>query len=248
MTPRQPLTSVPSAFEASNAETLEGEIAFIGFREVNVPQCFGVAASQGGITKENLLDATSLTSTAEEIYSGDSVLWQPVLDADHYVVSWSDQASPQTTTKIEKTDGAELKVSIDPGSYHFSVRAVSASGIQGYDATQAMIIKEIPPVPAAPNALDVAKQGRELTITWDAVANVDRYRIEILRVSQTGQSLTHTIETTETKAIYILPQTGTYIVSVAAERSAQLGEAAKKQVAHQRPWWLLFLVFPLLAL
>ena len=232
----------------ANAETLEGEIAFIGFREVDVPQGFGVAASQGGITKENLLNPPSLTSTAEEIFSGDSVSWQAVLDADHYVVSWSDQASSQTTTKLEKTSEPELEVSVDPGRYQFSVRAVSASGIQGYDATQAMIVKEIPPAPATPKALDITKQGRELTLTWDAVPDVDRYRIEISRLPNIGQSNTHIIETTETKAIYILPQTGKYSVSVAAERSAQVGEAAEKEVIHQRPWWLLFLVFPLLAL
>lgn len=227
----------------ANAETLEGEIAFIGFREVDVPQGFGIAATQGGITKENLLDAPGLTSTAEEIFAGEPVEWQPVVDADHYVVSWSDQAQPDTTTKLEKKPEPITLANVEPGSYQFSVRAVSASGIQGYDASQAIIVKEIPPIPDTPQALDVSKDGRELTLTWDAVNDVDRYRIKITR-----QDYTHTIETTETKAIYILPQTGTYTIAVAAERSAQLSEPAETEVRHQRPWWLLFLVFPLLAL
>ena len=227
----------------ANAETLEGEIAFIGFREVDVPQGFGIAATQGGITKENLLDAPGLTSTAEEIFAGESVEWQPVVDADHYVVSWSDQAQPDTTTKLEKTPKPVTMADVEPGSYQFSVRAVSATGIQGYDATQALIVKEIPPNPQTPQALDISKEGREITLTWDAINDVDRYRIEITR-----QDHTHTIETTETKAIYILPQTGTYTVSVVAERAARLSQPAKAEVRHQHPWWLLFLVFPLLAL
>ena len=228
---------------SANAETLEGEIAFVSFREVAVPQGYGVAASQGGITKENLLLPPDLSATAEEVFVGERLEWRAVQGADHYMVSWSEQSQPEATADLQTLSEPQTRVAVSAGSYHVSVRAVSAAGIQGFDATQAIIVKDLPAIPGIPQALDAKRTGREVTVTWNSVDDADRYRIQI-----SGRDHAHTIETTETKAIYILPKTGTYSIAVTAQRQTIDGQPAEVEVVHQRPWWLLLLALPLLAL
>ncbi|NKC01022.1 MAG: hypothetical protein GKR90_21355 [Pseudomonadales bacterium] len=99
-----------------------------------------------------------------------------------------------------------------------------------FHAQHAVIVNEIPPAPATPENLKTERQGRDLTVTWDEVSDVDRYIVTI-----TGSEGAHVIETTDPNAFYVLPSRGKFVIEVASQRHSLHSPGVTTEISLQRP-------------
>lgn len=132
------VASNPAAGKAtSRVETVTGAVEFeAAARTLALPAGFGVVASAAGAQKEALLPAPTLLNPALALWQpNQSVRWQPVADAAGYQVKLY-QVQPgglMPIRSVSQSDTNYVLTDLAAGEYAFAVRAVAASGIEGFD-------------------------------------------------------------------------------------------------------------------
>ncbi|MDH3641162.1 MAG: FecR domain-containing protein [Gammaproteobacteria bacterium] len=136
--------------DVSFTETLTGTVGFISDVETPVPAGFGIAASERGITKEELLPAPLWLSPAGTVAIGGSVEWQPLAAADRYRVNVFRAAHERTAVAQAVVTGTTFTVPDLPhGDYQIAVRGVSAAGLEGFDSRLPMEVLSAAPAMTA---------------------------------------------------------------------------------------------------
>ena len=166
--------------KTANSETLEGRVAFFHLNQnTDLPAGYGVAANPSGITREALLPAPQFISRPETLNSGEVLSWQPIPQADHYIVTWSEQSRPQIILRREKLTETQVAMNITPAHYEIAVRGVSQAGIEGTDARQSLVVRAAAPTPSPRGTFD----NDNVALTWTDEQNVSGYQGTITAVS-----------------------------------------------------------------
>lgn len=162
-----------------------------------------------------------------------SLLWQATTaEQSNYTVELTELSTMQRSEY--ETRQPNLVQALKPGSYQWRVRDQQSA----WSATQEFTV--LPPPPAN---LTSRRQGKTLTVSWDAVTIADGYRLQI--VQDNGETIT--VSTDATQAIVEVPDYGAYTVKVASQYQALHSTETTTDVTVSRnPWWLM--VFVVLAL
>ncbi len=132
----------------ANTETLEGEVAFVQSQNTTpVPEGYGVAATATGVTKEELLPPPQLIQATDSIGQQGRITWQPVPGAARYVTSFYLSDQPNVVVQSKRASETSTLVDLSPGTYLFTVRGVSAAGIEGQDRQHTLRVLGAPPTP-----------------------------------------------------------------------------------------------------
>ena len=232
----------------SFVETVGGAVEYVsGSANTPVTKGYGLKASNQGVMVEELLEAPSFVSSATRPHAGnESLRWTGVAGAAEYLVQVYSSPDLSSILTGAKVPGPEYALaSLVPGNYVFGVRGIAASGLQGYEATQAITVR---PTLAAPAGLRVWQPGRssELRVQWDAVDGASDYRVV---VTPTGGGAA-IVETTESSELLVqnLPRE-TYTVSVQAldgEIESAAAPAQEQTVRRRSPWGIGGMVLALL--
>lgn len=198
------------------------------------------AVSDSGINGNDATHLFRVLSTppaidqlAASIVSPVSLQWQPTsTERSSYRVELTDLSTMQRTEHETRELG--LQQALMPGRYQWRVRDQQSA----WSTAQAFTV--LPPPPAN---LTTRRQGKTLTISWDAVAIADGYRLQI--VQDNGENIE--VSTDATQAIIEVPDYGTHTVKVASQYQALHSTETTTDVTVSRnPWWLM--VFVVLAL
>lgn len=129
-------------------ETLEGEVAFRQGQEIALPAGYGVVAGAAGLSREPLLEAPVWISTGGEFALGAELDWQPVPGAQAYRLLAFAASGPRNPRLESVVDMPRLRLmGLPPGPHVLSVRAISASGLEGFDASLAVQVRNPAPRP-----------------------------------------------------------------------------------------------------
>ena len=108
-----------------------------------------------------------------------TVTWDPAANTDSYTLFWSE--APFTTAAQAQSVANVTSPYTHPNAvvgktYFFAVMATNADGVAS--PLSAVVEGRVPlPVPAAPVNVVVQSLDQNLTVTWDPVANADRYTL-----------------------------------------------------------------------
>ena len=183
---------ITDASGLATTETVTGHVDFIrGNQPTDLPAGFGVAASPQGVTKESLLPAPTWDSQASgssvTYATGDQLAWQALAGADSYFASVAPDNEPNTPLLQLPTSDTLINLAIAPGKYLARVRGISAAGIEGFDAQQAITV--VQPGPQL-IALNQASAG-QLDLSWSALESATEYELAI-KESSWSEYQTHT--------------------------------------------------------
>ncbi len=209
--------------DASFVETTGGAVEYISATgSTDVTKGLGLKSSSDGVVVEELLEPPLLN--AARSYGGhESLEWAGVAGAANYLVqiySGPDLSEVLSGASVASPEFA--LASLTPGSYVFGVRGIAASGLQGFEATQALTIQSSL---AAPANLKLRKLRRQpnLDVSWQAVDGAVDYRV-VATPSGGGSPI---VETTDDTKLQLQGLTDdSYNVSVQARSGQVEGETA----------------------
>ncbi len=174
-----------SAGESTRLETVTGAVDFVdGTKTVDVPAGFGVVASAAGVAKEALLTAPVLLGTAKSLWRPDeSIRWQADPAAKEYrVVLYQPDGQRQRPIRSRSVSDTEFRLDdLQPGSYTFVVRAVAASGLEGFDSQRQFAVGA--PAPVAASVVELLPSD---SFTWQSAQDVDAQGYELQIASDTS--------------------------------------------------------------
>ena len=232
----------------SFVETVGGAVEYVS-GSVNTPvsKGFGLKASSQGLMVEELLEAPAFASSSIRPHASDeSLRWTGVAGAAAYMVQVYSSPDLSSILTGAKVPGPEYALaSLAPGNYVFGVRGIAASGLQGYEVTQAIRVK---PTLTAPAGLRVWQPGlgAELRVQWDLVDGASDYRV-VVTPTGGGSAIVKNTDTNEL-LVQDLPKE-TYTVSVQAldgEIASPVAPAEEQSVRRRRPWSIGGMVLALL--
>lgn len=148
----------------ATTETLEGAVSFHRNRQsTDLPAGYGVSVSPAGLVKETLLTPPTGLANYAMVSQQQTLSWSAIQGAAGYVSEWSHQSEPDVVIARAEHSRSELTVDREPGDYVLRVRGLSATGIEGFDASQAVQILALAPVlePALPG------QNGLVAFGWD---------------------------------------------------------------------------------
>lgn len=165
------------------SETVTGSIDFIQpSATASVPAGFGVVASAAGVVKESLLAAPSISAPASMLPPGSQVRWSAVGEASGYRVK---------LFRPERLDVPESQAVVTTAAYHFdaqaegdylmSVRAIADSGLEGFEAIEAVSIGRLGPQPI------LRRDATAAVMSWPASASP--YHIQLTEPSGSVRTL-----------------------------------------------------------
>ncbi len=196
----------------TNTETLTGLVGFLQPQSTTtIPGGFGIAARADGVVKESLLPAPTWLSAPAAYGASAALEWQPLQGADRYVLSWVRPGTPEMVVASRNVRAARAPVDMGPGAWIVKLRGVSASGIEGQDASLAVTL-----LAAAPTGRTVAPRGGGARFEWQPSNAASEY-VMTVRDSASGQELVETRRGTSAD-LDLLP--GQYTWRVASNLSA----------------------------
>lgn len=143
--------------KSTRLETVTGAVDFVDeAKTVDVPAGFGVVASAAGVAKEELLTAPALLGTAKPLWRPDeSIRWQADPAAQEYrIVLYQPDGQRRRPIRSRSVNETEFRLDdLQPGSYTFVVRAVAASGLEGFDSQRQFAVGASAPVAASVGAM-----------------------------------------------------------------------------------------------
>lgn len=150
--------------EATRSETTRGEIGFANSSGTqSVPAGFGVVASSAGIDREALLPAPAVNAPTGALAQAEQFGWSAVAGAVSYRVTLAEASRPGVIVRDEtRADPQTGFATVPAGEYLLAVRAIAASGLEGFDSSVPVRIASPGPV-LAPVALQSVGAAR---LTW----------------------------------------------------------------------------------
>jgi len=223
--------------DASFVETTGGLVEYISQAgSTDVAKGLGLKSSSAGVVVEKLLDPPVLN--ASRPYGGhESLEWAGLAGAANYLVqvySGPDLAEILSGASVASPEYA--LASLAPGSYVFGVRGIAASGLQGYEATQALTIHASLAQPTDLKIRQIRRQP-DLSVSWQAVAGATDYRV-VASPSGGGAPIVETTDTTEVQLQGLAYDT--YSVSVQARNGQIEGDSTapvEQEVQPRRRFW-----------
>lgn len=220
--------------DASFVETTGGAVEYISSTgTTDVTKGLGLKSSSDGVVVEELL-APPVFNAARPYGGHESVEWVGIAGAANYLVqiySGPDLSEVLSGASVASPEFA--LASLTPGNYVFGVRGVAASGLQGFEATQALTIQSSL---AAPANLRLRKLRRQpnLNVSWQAVDGAADYRV-VATPSGGGSPI---VETTEDTQLQLQGLTDdSYSVSVQARSGQVEGETTVEETQPRRGFW-----------
>ncbi len=164
------------AEDASFAELTRGALTFDG-ADSSTPLAagFGLVAAAGRAPPppEALLAAAVLATGATARSIPFEVRWLPVTGARGYRVLLFRPGAEAVLVSVHDTPTEAIRLSPIPGPYRVVVRAISASGLEGLDASTALTAIQGPPVPMP------SSDGQGAA--WPAIEGASDYQVELAR-------------------------------------------------------------------
>jgi hypothetical protein len=141
----------------------------------------------------------------------------------------------------QETAATTLSVPLDPGKYHWRMRAVEGDGKAGaWSAVSPVIVP-----PDAPSALAAKVEGDQLRVTWKG--NAPAYKLELSADASFAKPLASQ-QVKEPSASLPKPKPGDYwlrVTGVGTEGvEGPASQALAVKIEWPKPWWLL--IFPFL--
>ena len=222
---------------ASFVETTGGAVEYISSNgSTDVSKGFGLKSSSAGELVEELLEPP-LLNAARPYGGNESLKWAGLAGAANYLVQVYSGPDLSEVLAGASVSAPEFTLaSLSPGSYVFGVRGISASGIQGFEATQSLTVLS---GLAAPANLKIRQLRRQpnLNVSWQAVAGATDYRV-VASPSGGGAPIVETTQSTEVQFEGL--DQDTYSVSVQALNDEIEGETTSpvdKEVQPRRRFW-----------
>ncbi len=168
-------------------EVLSGRVAAQANREeVGVNAGFGTLAEVGkDVQPPRLLldppDLSQVNPRQERIPI--RFEWSPLPEAKAYHAQILASTDPEKVLLDSQFSQPVARwVDLPDGSYVLRVRAVSADGLEGRDATRQIVVKARPEAPFTNSPAPLAKVYGESTVfAWAAVGEARRYRLQVAR-------------------------------------------------------------------
>jgi len=225
-----------SADEASFVETVGGNVEFITAQGSEaVDRGYGLKADPQGFKVEELLAAPELTG--RQPYGVHETLeWAGMRDATNYQVSvYTGPDLSQIVTSASVSDPKYALANLAPGSYAVGVRAVAASGLQGFEASQELTIDNRVPVPQ--NVLAAQPNGtKDLAISWQAVPGAVEYVVTATPRSG-GEPVVRRTAGTELVLQELSPSVYRVVVQASnGEQVSELSEPVEHRIGGGGPW------------
>ncbi len=165
------------AVSMSNTETLEGLVSFQQKQQATeIPAGFGIVANAQGTTRQALLPAPVIDPISSPIAQGARLSWRQVANSAAYVLTFSAGDNPNIVLRQTRVSQPFTTAELDPGRYQLSVRAVSAIGVEGYDAATALHIAT-----PAPQLLPVQAQVAGIVVLeWQEPLQDNKFTLEVM--------------------------------------------------------------------
>ncbi len=202
------------------SETVTGSIDFVQPTATEaVPAGFGVVASASGVVKETLLAAPSLSAPAGMLPPQGQIRWAAMSAASGYRAKLfrPDRLDVPETQSVVENAAFEFGPHA-VGDYLLSVRAIARSGLEGFEAKQAVSVGLLGPAPI------LRRAASGLTMGWSASA--PPYQVQLTEPSGAVRNLD--VHHAELPIDSLAP--GRYSMRVRAANSA-FGESAEFAVA-----------------
>ena len=209
----------------SNTETLEGRVEFeAAGQTADLPSGYGVAVSGTSVVREALLEAPVFengpqTGAATQTTSGGELSWRALAGASRYIATWSEASAPGTVAAQRLTNEPRLTVDVPTGNYDLAVRGVSASGVEGFDATQRLAVVDPGPL----NLSTSGDIGGDVTFAWEFPAGAPASAVSITLAADHWEEARKLSATGTTHTVHLAP--GSYRWRVQQPSSAPSPEA-----------------------
>ena len=176
---------VGAAEQLATSEVIEGGVDWGGARgNVALGAGFGsVADPSGRVTApERLLDPPALGGLPAQVNRPvSSISFAPVANAGGYlIVVARDPAFRDIVTSVRSDTPRITLATSDDGIHHVKVRAIAATGVEGFDATAAIDVQARPeaPMPATPpDGADVVDDT--VNLSWSGSPAASGYRVQL---------------------------------------------------------------------
>lgn len=171
--------------QRAQVEVTQGVVAA---NDAALPAGQGAVSSGGKLRTEALLPAPAIDAIPK-------LFERPLLRipmpqdgaAAHRLIIASDPGFTKPVVNQLVREAEARVTGLDDGDYHLRLRAVSAEGLEGQDATAAFRLHARPEPPFFSMATDGSKlQGSPLAFSWPAQTTAARYRIRITGAGSAG--------------------------------------------------------------
>jgi len=222
--------------EISFVETTEGAVEFIapgGSSDIDLG--YGLKAAASGVSIEELLPAPELAP--EPVYDNNgAVSWEPLKKADEYIVRiYASPAMQQVIAQAKVPEPEYQLAGLGDGSYAFGVRAVAASGLQGFEGTQPLKVAMVLPAPSDIRTRHIWG-SRDVSVSWEAVPRATRYAV-IATPAAGGEPVQ--LETTDTSVRFEKLAHAKWDITVRAfadEHQGELSDSQGQSVSRRILW------------